>query len=258
VLGLRHKHGTKMRYLAGCRCWRCRRGNAEYERKLNEARKLYGPNDLVSSARVLAHLLYLKTFGIGHKTIAKHARVAKTGLAEIIWSSKQHIRRRSEARILAIQPTLEILPRNVNIPVAKTMERIKQLIAWGYPKSLISQEGLGNEAGALQVNHSKSQNTTVRTALAIRSFYDLILTMRRIWQEKRGPIPTRQYVYWNKQRGRRPAAPILHRLELRNFAATYDYVYLWPKELKEASLLKNKLIKLYRERNKNHGKKQAS
>jgi hypothetical protein len=241
-----------MRYLSGCRCWRCRRGNSEYEAKLKRDRELYGPNDLVSSSRVLAHLRYLQTFGIGHKTVAKHARVAKTGLAEIIWYGKQHVRRRSETRILAIQPSLDTLPRNINVPARETVERIHQLTRWGYPKSLISRDALGNYSGGLQVHSlkGKTSTTTVRTAVYIRDFYALILEMRRVWQEKHGPIPGRQYVYWKRHSGNRPHAPIASKLELRPFAQTYDYNELWSKELREASSLNHKLRKLYRLKSK--------
>lgn len=260
VLGLRHKHGTKMRYLSGCRCWRCRRGNRDYERRLQRDRKLYGPNDLVSSERVLAHLRYLQTFGIGHKTVARHAHVAKTSLAEMIWYGRQHVRRRSETRILAVQPSLDTLPRNVNVPAAETLTKIRQLTLWGYPKGLVSHDALGNMARALQVNRSKSSNTTVRTAVDIRDFYNLIVTMRHVWQENRGPIPDRQYVYWKVKRGRHPTTPTVSRLELRPFSVTYEYNYVWPKEFKEASLLHHKLRKLYRLKSKemkHANKKQA-
>lgn len=245
VLGLRHKHGTKMRYLAGCRCRRCRAGNARYEQKLNLARKLYGPNDLVSSERVLAHLRYLKTFGMGHKTVAKHAHVSKTALAEMIWYGRQHVRRRSENRILAVQPTLDTLPRSVNIPAKETVEKIKQLTLWGYPKSLITRDGLGNESMVLQVNQTVSRTTTVRTAVCIRDFYNLVITMRCTWQKK-WPIPPRHYVYWKS--GRRPEIPTIRSLVLRPFARSYDYHSLWPKELREVSRLKRQIRNQIRER----------
>lgn len=36
-------HGHKMRYMAGCRCWRCRAGNAAYEHRLDENRRRMAP-----------------------------------------------------------------------------------------------------------------------------------------------------------------------------------------------------------------------
>lgn len=241
-----------MRYLVGCRCRRCRNANRLYEQKLNRDRKLYGPNDLVSVDRVLAHLAYLKTFGMGHKTVAKHAKVAKTALAEIIWYDKKHIRRRSEARILAIEPTLDKLPRNVNVPAAETLQRIGRLVRWGYPKGLISVDALDNDSRALQVNKTRSKFTTVRTAVQIRDFYELILRMRDTWQQTRR-IPRRQYVYWKRhKKGRRPYKPSIGWLELRPFAASYNVNYLWPKELREISRLTRSLERQIREKGKEH------
>jgi hypothetical protein len=244
-----------MRYLAGCRCRRCRRGNAEYEARLNLNRKLYGPNDLVSSDRVRDHVNYLRTFGMGPKTIAKHARVAKTSLREILYDGRQHVRRRNETRILAVQPSLDTLPRNVNIPAGETVTKIEQMIRWGYPKSLINRDALGHNWPGLQIHKYKSPNTTVRTAVNIRNFYALVITMRRVWQERRGSIPQRHYVYWNIRRGRKPTVPTIRRLELRPFAVTYDYNYIWPKELREVSNLTWKLRRLHRQKSKEaHGK----
>jgi hypothetical protein len=217
---------------------------------------LYGPNDLVSSSRVLAHLRYLQNFGIGHKTVAKHARVAKTGLAEIIWYGKQHIRRRSETRILAIKPSIDTLPRNVNIPAKETLARINQLTRWGYTKTTITRDGLGNASGGLQAGlraiKGKTSATTVRTAVNIQKFYDLIVSMRSVWQARRG-IPRRHYVYWKSRRGRK-APPTAGRLKLFPFAVTYDYNNVWPKELKEASSLHNKLRELYRTKKRQNKK----
>ena len=190
--------------------------------------------------------------------------VAKTSLAEIIWYGRQHVRRRSEARILAIQPSLDTLPRHVNIPAGDTVGRIQQLMRWGYAKSLISRDALGNKSVGLQIRALRGTlaTTTVRTAVNIRDFYALIVEMRRVWQEGRGAIPKRQYVYWKSELGRRPAGPTANKLELRPFALTYDYNVIWPKELREVSALNNRLRKLYRakrrEENENEKKYQRS
>jgi hypothetical protein len=253
ILGLRHKHGTKMRYLSGCHCWRCRRGNADYEARLNRNRKLYGPNDLVSAERVLAHLRYLQTFGMGHKTVARHARVGKSSLAEIIWYGKQHLRRRNEARILAVRPSLDTLPSSAKIPAGPTVEALRQLLRAGYPKYLVNRDALGNSVpGQLQIHslEGKTSSIQVKTVIRIRRFHALVAAMRRVWQEHRGAIPSRHYVYWKRRPGRRPFAPTIAWLELRRFAVTYDYNYVWPKELREASSLNNRIRKAIQKRAK--------
>jgi hypothetical protein len=138
----------------------------------------------------------------------------------------------------------------VNVPASDTVEKIKQLMLWGYPKALISRDALGNTTQGLQVQSIRRPHistTTVRTAVYIRDFYRLIEAMRSAW----GSIPPRHYVYWKRRRGRHPETPAKKHLEIRRFAVTYDYTVLWPKELKEASSLAGKLKREIRERRKN-------
>lgn len=239
-------HGHKLRYVAGCRCWRCRRGNAAYNRKLEENRRRYGPNDLVPTDRAREHLRYLQQFGMGHKTVARHAGLAKTVLAEILWYGKKHMRRRSEARVLAIHPTLDMLPRQVKVPAEETVAKIRQLIRWGYPKSLINRDGLGLQSVGMQVHslRGKTNVVAVKTAVKIRDFFTKIQNIREIWQARRGVIPRGHFVYWKKdRRGTR-----LKDLELLPLSRGYAYHYLYPAELKAAIRLANQLKRTYQKR----------
>jgi len=240
----RRPHGHMMRYLAGCRCRRCHLGNVKYKRKLDENRRLYGPNDLVLTDRVLEHLKYLKQFGIGHKTVAKHAKVAKTGLAEIIWYGKKQMRRRNEARVLAIQPTLDTLPRNVSIPATETVEKLRQLIRWGYPKSLINRDAFNLQTVGLQVHalEGKKETVLVKTAIRVRDFFARIEAIRQVWLSRRGSIPQGHFVYWKTQKhGCR-----LNQLELRPVSTGYYFHHVYPPELKSAIRLANQLKRLCR------------
>lgn len=245
-----HKlHGHKMRYMAGCRCWRCRAGNAAYEHQLGENRRRYGPNNLVPADRVRQHLRLLQQYGMGHKTVARHARVGKTVLSEILWSGKKQMRRRSEARVLAVLPTLDTLPRNVKVPALETVAKIQQLIRWGYPKSLINGDGLRLESVGMQVHalQGKTRRVAVKTARKIRDFFSRIETIRTLWQARRGPIPRGYFVYW--KRGQQDAC--LKHLELRPVGRGYKYHYVYPAELKAAIRLANQLKRAYRARSRN-------
>jgi hypothetical protein len=252
-LGKRKPHGHKLRYLAGCRCWRCRRGNGLYQRKLAENARRFGPNDLVPVDRVRAFLLEMQKQGIGYKTIAKQVGIGKTGLGVLIWPGKEtknFIRRRTEAKVLAYVPTLDSLPKSNCIPAAETMGQIHQLERWGYSRRLITRAALGNSSDGLQIRAARGLGkfvVMVRTAIRIRDFFEQIVAMRELWQEKRGPIPRRHYVYWKETSfGTR-----IDSLELRPFAVSHDYHYLFPAELKEAMSLTNRVQRAYRERAKN-------
>lgn len=245
-LARKRPHGHKMRYMAGCRCKRCRKGNAAYDRQLRLNREQFGPNDLVSTREVRQHLENLQTYGIGHKTVAKHARVAKTVLAEILWYGKKQMRRRSARRVLAVQPTIDTLPKNAKVPADVTVAKIQQLIEWGYPKSLINKDGLGLHTCGLQIPslEGKTKMVAAKTAVKIRNFFAAIETIRASWKVKRGVIPRNHYVYWK----RRASGP----LELRPFSRAYTYHYLYAPEFKAAIRACNRLKKLVRRRNAQH------
>jgi hypothetical protein len=191
-------------------------------------------------------LRYLQKFGIGHKTVANRAHVAKTGLAEIIWYRKKQLRRRAESRILAIQPTIENMPISEVLPAGETLARLKQLtIIWGYPKQLINRDAMKSAGCGLQIRSldGETPNVTVKTALKIRTFFELVIAMRDVWQRERGAIPARHYVYWKRRRGRPPTKPTIARLELRPFARTYDRTYVYPQELKDVISIARQLKK---------------
>jgi len=176
-LGARKPHGHKMRYMAGCRCWRCRAGNSAYERKMKRDRRLYGPNDLVPSDKVRAHLKELQRFGMGHKTVAKHAGVGKTVLAEILWYGKEHVRRRTERKILCIRANTNTLPKNTHIPAKETLRLIRRLLSEGISKRRINHDALGNRSDGLQIRalYGRSRVVEVKTALKIRAYFRRIM-----------------------------------------------------------------------------------
>jgi hypothetical protein len=252
-LGAKKPHGHIMRYLAGCRCRRCRRGNCMYKEKLAENRRKFGPNDLVPVDRVRAFLLEMQKQGIGYKTIADHAGVARTSLGLIMWpgqETKNFLRRRTEAKVLAYVPALDNLPKSNCVPADETIARIRQLERWGYPRMLITRDALKNSSQGLQIRavHGKGKFIVmVRTAIRIRDFFEQVEVMREFWEQRRGPIPRRRYVYWKEN----SFGTTIRSLELRPFAVTHDYNYLFPAELKEVMRLTNRVRDAYRERARN-------
>lgn len=251
-------HGHKIRYLAGCRCKACKRGNSLYEQKLAADRALYGPNDLVPVDRARQHMQDMRKLGIGFKTIADRTDVARTVCGEVIWlgkSGRRYIRRRTEKKILSYRPTLDCLPGCLVIPAAETVRKIQQLTRWGYPKALINQDGLGGKTPALQIHATKFRKPVVmvRTARRIRDYFARIEDIREAWQAWRGQIPRRHYVYWKP--GRPHSSSRLKDLEVRRFAATYGYVYVYPQALKDAMRIRRQ-IRLHIKGKLNAGKKQ--
>jgi hypothetical protein len=257
-LASKRPHGHKMRYMAGCRCSKCRRGNALYEAKMKRDRELYGPNDLVPVERAREFMMEMRKLGIGFKTIADYQDVARTTCGEIIWpgkSGRRYVRRRTEKKILAYRPTLDTLPQIVIVPAAETVAKIQQLIRWGIPKALINQDGLRGATPALQIHATKLRKSTcmVRTARRIRDYFARVEDIRDVWQAWRGTVPRRHYVYWKQGRGTDSSS--LKDLELRRFAVTYDYIYRYPQALKDAMRAKRQ-IQLHIKDKSNGSKKQ--
>lgn len=230
-------HGHKMRYMAGCRCALCRRGNTDYARKLEIAKRTFGPNINVPAEPVREHLMMLREFGIGYKTVGKRAGVGKTGLHKIIKRTKLSMRRRNALRVLAIEPTLENAGKTLRIPAEPTVAKLRQLLRWGYPGVLIARDALRNRF-ALQVLAFKGKASTVavKTALGVREFHRAAVKARDRWQEEHGPIPRGHFVYWSGEN-----------LKLRPIPRNHDYHHKYPAELREAMRAKNLLVKSYRE-----------
>jgi hypothetical protein len=251
-LGQRKPHGHKMRYMSGCRCSRCRRANSLYERKMAEDRRRFGPNDLVPVDRVRAFLLEMQKQGIGYKTVAKQVGVGKTGLGMLIWPGKEtknFIRRRTEAKVLSYVPTLDTLPKSNPVPAGETVDRICQLERWGYPRRLIVHEALKNSSDGLQIHAANGRGkfvVMVRTAIRVRDFFDQVVAMRDFWEEKRGAIPRRHYVYWKEN----TIGTTIRSLELRPFAVSHDFHHLYSAELKEVITLTNRVKRAYRKKAK--------
>jgi hypothetical protein len=247
-LARKYSHGHNMRYLAGCRCDKCRAAHYEYNQALVRNRKLYGPNDLVSTDAVKAHLHWLQTWGIGHQTVSKICGVGKTALAEVLWSGKKFMRRRATAAVLAVKPALEHYPKNKPIDATETLQKLRTLIRLGIPRSLIARDCFDSSAPGLQIHSLKGKTplVIVRTALSVRDYFELVMEMRRIWQKLHGPIPRRHYVYWKNGRH----GMTCRSFELLPFSRTYDYCNVYPAELKKAMSLANTLRREYRARKK--------
>jgi hypothetical protein len=259
VLGRRHRHGHKMRYVAGCRCWRCIKGNKAYEAEIDRKRKLYGPNDLVDPSEVRAFLQHLQTLGIGYQTVAKKVGVAKTVLGEVLWPGvhgRSKLRRRTANKVLTYQTTLENLPRNLGVSAGNTVARVKEMLLWGIPKLEMSRQfGIEN---CLQMHALEGKTAWVRasTAIRVRDFHRKMVGIREVWTKAGRHIPHGQYVYWKPRKNGVHDFRLKH-LELRPFAAGYYYHYIYPDTLKEVIGLKNKLKRAARKERKSNAEKHA-
>lgn len=94
-------HGTRLRYIGGCKCFQCRRANSDYERDRKAARLAGDWNGFVPADRARAHLMSLSRSGVGKRAVQAASDVCMTVLQDIRTGKKAQIRARTERRILA-------------------------------------------------------------------------------------------------------------------------------------------------------------
>lgn len=161
-----HKpHGTRIKYLAGCRCDDCRQANCAYAKERARAIRAGEWNGFVSAAKARRHIHKLSALGVGKRSIATCTDIATSIIDGIKNGTRKKIRARTEKLILAV--TKDMLPQSALIDAAPTWVLINQLLAEGYTKSELALS-LGYKSPALQI---KKNMVTTRIAEAVKRLH---------------------------------------------------------------------------------------
>lgn len=145
-------HGTRLRYISGCRCVPCRAANSRYESERLAARKRGEWNGIVCADRARAHLLALSRAGVGRRAVAAASGVALTIIHEVRAGRRPQIRAMTERRLLAVDG--QALSDGAKVPAGPTWRRVRQLLAEGYTKAFLARE-LGAQRPALQLGRRR-------------------------------------------------------------------------------------------------------
>ncbi|EQD38297.1 hypothetical protein B2A_11520, partial [mine drainage metagenome] len=137
-LAERRPHGDRLRYMAGCRCLPCRCANARYEQQRLAARRRGEWNGLVPAGPVRAHLRKLSAAGVGYKTAADAASVARSGVEKIVLGQRRKIRAQTAKRLLAVTPAARA--DHSTVPAGRTWRLINQLLEEGFSKARLARE----------------------------------------------------------------------------------------------------------------------
>lgn len=162
ILAADKPHGTRIRYMSGCRCDDCRRANTDYEKQRAVARKNGEWNGIVPAARARRHLNHLSRLGVGRRTVSDVTDISDSVLAMIRAGTRRNIRAQTERLILAVTPACA--GDRALIDAAPTWLLITELLAAGFTKTRIAGE-LGRKTAALQINRHR---VTVRNAANMR------------------------------------------------------------------------------------------
>ncbi len=95
-----------------------------------------------------AHLRKLSRAGVGYKTAADAASVARSVVAKIVQGQRSQIRAQTAKRLLSVTPAARA--DHSTVPAGRTWRRINQLLEEGFTKARLARE-LGMRTPALQI-----------------------------------------------------------------------------------------------------------
>lgn len=171
VLAERHPHGTRVRYVTGCKCMLCRAANSRYETDRAKARANGDWNGLVPAWMARKHLLRLSSQGIGRDTVAQASGVSVTVICEIKARTKKNIRMRTHKAIMAVDRTARAAKTLVE--AAPVWAQINRLLREGFTQTELARR-LGSRAKvpALQLN---GRVVTAQNAMRVEKLHAMVM-----------------------------------------------------------------------------------
>jgi hypothetical protein len=163
-LGADRPHGDRLRYLAGCKCFHCRRANSDYERSRKAARAGGDWNGMVSASNAREHLMALSRQGVGKRAVASASDVGLSTLSDIRTGRKTRIRARTERKILTV--TAAMASDRSLVSPGRTFRLIKELVDEGFTKAELARQ-LGYRKEALQFRRHRMTAKNVQRVEAL-------------------------------------------------------------------------------------------
>lgn len=164
-------HGTRAKYVVeACRCELCRAAQRAYQLEWNrhQRRVAYGIEDAnpayVDASEAVAHIKWLRSRGIGKRTIAKAAGIGLTSVDEFTKGIRTKARRETIDRILAVGT--HRAPGGAYVDAAPAWRLIDDLLYLGFTKTRISY-ALGNKSHALQLGRDRISKRNLEKVRAV-------------------------------------------------------------------------------------------
>lgn len=156
-------HGSRARYVREeCRCAPCTAANTEYQRSWT--RNAARPDGLgaltVDAGMVRAHLAELVEAGLGLRTIAIRANVARSTLQAIIARKRSRIRLETASAILSVSD--HTTARHACVDAEPARQVLEVLERSGWPRPHIARStGLGGYHGSLRLRCTRVRVDTI-------------------------------------------------------------------------------------------------
>ena len=169
ALAAQKSHGTRVKYMAGCKCLPCRAANSRYECGRARARLAGDWNGLVPAVAARRHLLRLSKLGVGRRAVAAACDVSVTIVASIRSGVRTQIRKRTQDRILGV--TRHAVSDAALVPADETWRQIDVLLEEGFTKAELARR-LGFASPALQVGRDR---ILARTAARVDRLFRMLM-----------------------------------------------------------------------------------
>ena len=169
VLADRHPHGTRVRYMTGCKCMLCRAANSRYETERALARKNGDWNGIVSAEPLRDYLRQLSRRGVGYKSVAAAADVSKTTLAAVLAGRKRHVRARTFRRCMEVG--VDAIADHALVKARPTWAKVHRLLNEGFSKAEIARR-IGKQMPALQLGR---ETITAINASRVERLYRTVM-----------------------------------------------------------------------------------
>lgn len=164
-LGAHRPHGTRLRYMSGCKCFRCRRANSDYEHQRQVARAAGDWNGIIDAKAAQSHLQRLSGQGVGLRSVVAATDIARSILHEIVNGERLRIRARTARKILAVTPEFARADW-AKVCAANAWRLIDELIEEGFSRAAIARQ-LGYRTPALQFKRERITARTEQRVLAL-------------------------------------------------------------------------------------------
>jgi hypothetical protein len=177
-------HGERARYVAGCRCDKCKEANRLYYHK-NVRDRIYGRNNpIVKATKARNHLKKLQKAGVGLRTVSDISGVPRSTLFGIRKGERRNCRRKTMERILAVSK--DAYGDAHLVDAGPTQKLLEVILSWGYTKTAVAAM-LGSKAKtpALQL---KTDRITARNELKVQRLHRKLQEERHEAQS-RGVLP---------------------------------------------------------------------
>lgn len=149
VLAENKPHGTRIKYLGGCRCVPCKAAASRYESERQARRRQGQGNGLIDTRDVVTHLKKLSDQGVGYKAACEAAGVGKSSVNKILTGKRTQMRAANARLLLAVTADMAIRDGAL-VPAKPTWRRIRWLMNEGMTQGEIARR-LGYKTRKLQI-----------------------------------------------------------------------------------------------------------